>query len=158
MTGEAPYAVAWMAPERRTETVMGTRIVTAVAALVSAYVHLKLWLDGMSGIDIIGPAFLFNAVAGLVIAVLLLAWRHWAPGFLAAGFGASTLGAFILSTTVGLFGVNERWVGVEVWAAAVSEVVCIIGGLLVMRAAWPSRHPEGRVEAGVDGRSASRTR
>ena len=86
---------------------MGTRIVTAVAALVSAYVHLKLWLDGMRDVDVIGPAFLFNAVAGLVIAVLLLAWRHWAPGFLAAGFGASTLGAFILSTTVGLFGVRR---------------------------------------------------
>ena len=90
---------------------MGMRIVTAVAALVSAYVHLKLWLEGFSDIDMIGPAFMFNAVAGLVIAVLLLAWRHWVPGFLAAGFGASTLGAFILSTTVGLFGVKEQWVG-----------------------------------------------
>ena len=80
---------------------MGTRIVTAVAALVSAYVHLKLWLDGMRDVDVVGPAFMLNAVAGLVIAVLLLTWRHWVPGFLAAGFGASTLGAFILSTTVG---------------------------------------------------------
>jgi hypothetical protein len=118
---------------------MGMRIVTAVAALVSAYVHLKLWLDFMSDVDIIGPAFLFNAFAGLVIAVLLLAWRHWVPGFLAAGFGASTLGAFILSATVGLFGVNERWTGGYVWAAAVSEVVCIVGGLLVMRESWPRR-------------------
>ena len=110
---------------------MGMRIVTAVAALVSAYVHLKLWREGFSDIDMIGPAFMFNAVAGLVIAVLLLAWRHWVPGFLAAGFGASTLGAFVLSTTVGLFGVKEQWVGFDVWAAAVSEVVCIVGGLLV---------------------------
>ena len=55
---------------------------------------------------------MFNAVAGLVIAVLLLIWRHWVPGFLAAGFGASTLGAFILSATVGLFGVQEQqWTG-----------------------------------------------
>ncbi len=137
---------------------MGTRIVTAVAALVSAYVHLKLWLDGMSGLDIIGPAFLFNAVAGLVIAVLLLAWRHWVPGFLAAGFGASTLGAFILSTTVGLFGVKEQWVGFEVWAAAVSEVVCIVGGLLVMRAAWPRRRAEAAVGASADGQTTSPTR
>jgi len=137
---------------------MGIRIMTAVAALVSAYVHLKLWLDGMSDVNIIGPAFLFNAVAGLVIAVLLLAWRHWVPGFLAAGFGASTLGAFLLSATVGLFGVHEKWVGVEVWSAAVAEVVCIVGGLLVLRTSWPSRHADGPVAAEVDGRSASRTR
>ena len=115
---------------------MGTRIVTAVAAVVSAYVHLKLWLDGMRDVDVIGPAFLFNAVAGLVIAVLLLTWRHWVPGFLAAGFGASTLGAFILSATVGLFDVHEQWTGGYQLTAAAAEVVCIIGGLLVLREAW----------------------
>jgi uncharacterized membrane protein YidH (DUF202 family) len=136
---------------------MGTRIVTAVAALVSAWVHLKLWREGMSDIDMIGPAFMFNAVAGLVIAVLLLAWRHWAPGFLAAGFGASTLGAFVISSTVGLFGVKEQWVGFDVWAAAVSEVVCIIGGLLVMRAAWPRRRAEAAAGSSADA-SASRSR
>ena len=137
---------------------MGMRIVTAVAALVSAYVHLKLWLGGFSDIDLIGPAFMFNAVAGLVIAVLLLAWRHWVPGFLAAGFGASTLGAFVVSTTVGLFGVKEPWVGFVVWAAAVSESVCIVGGLLVMRAAWPSRRAADPDAVSADGRTTSRTR
>jgi hypothetical protein len=137
---------------------MVTRIVTAVAALVSAYVHLKLWLDGFSDIDVIGPAFLFNAVAGLVIAVLLVAWRHWVPGFLAAGFGASTLGAFILSTTVGLFGVKEQWVGFEVWAAAISEVVCVVGGLLVMREAWPRRQADTTVSASTGGQTTSGSR
>ena len=119
---------------------MGVRIVTAVAAAVSAYVHLKLWLDGMRDVSVVGPAFLLNAVAGVVIAVLLLTWRHWVPGFLAFGFGASTLGAFVMSTTVGLFGVKEQWVGGYVWAAAVSELVCILGGLLVLRASWPPRN------------------
>ena len=137
---------------------MVTRIVTAVAALVSAYVHLVLWLDGMRDVDVVGPAFLFNAVAGLVIAVLLLTWRHWAPGFLAAGFGASTLGAFVLSTTVGLFGVNEQWTGGYVWAAAISEVVCVVGGLLVMRQAWPRRQPAPPVGASTDGQRTSRSR
>lgn len=137
---------------------MGMRIVTAVAALVSAYVHLKLWLDGFRDIDVIGPAFLLNAVAGLVIAVLLLAWRHWAPGFLAAGFGASTLGGFILSTTVGLFGVQEQWVGFDVWAAAVSEVVCIVGGLLVMRAAWPGRRSAEPVGSSASEQTTSGSR
>jgi hypothetical protein len=121
---------------------MGTRIVTAVAALVSAFVHLRLWLppDRYQDIEVIGPAFLFNAVAGFVIAVLLLIWRHWVPGFLAAGFGASTLGAFIISATVGLFGVQEQqWTGGYQLTAAISEVVCIVGGLLVMREAWPRR-------------------
>jgi hypothetical protein len=137
---------------------MVTRIVTAVAALVSAYVHLVLWLDYMRDVDVVGPAFLFNAVAGVVIAALLLAWRHWAPGFLAAGFGASTLGAFVLSTTVGLFGVNEQWTGGYVWAAAISEVVCIVGGLLVMREAWPRRRSATPMGASTNGQGTSEGR
>lgn len=118
---------------------MGVRIVAAVAALVSAAVHLILWLDGYRDIEVIGPAFLLNAVAGVVIAVLLVLWHHWIPAFLVTGFGASTLGAFVLSATVGLFGVNERWSGGWVLTAAASEVICIVGGLVLLREEWPNR-------------------
>ena len=118
---------------------MWLRIVTALAALVSAAVHLILWLDGYRDIDVIGPAFLVNAVAGAVIAVLLLTWRHWVPPFLAAGFGASTLGAFVLSATVGLFGVHEQWTGGWVLTAAAAEVVCIVGGLVLLSQEWTAR-------------------
>ena len=66
-----------------------------------------LWFDGYRDFDVVGPAFLRNAVAGTVIAVLLMTWRHWVPAFLVTGFGASTLGAFVIAATVGLFGVEE---------------------------------------------------
>ena len=112
---------------------MWVKFGTAAAALVSAAVHLILWLDGYRSIDVIGPAFLLNAVAGAVIAVLLVLWHHWIPAFLVTGFGASTLGAFVLSATVGLFGVNEQWTGGWVLTAAASEVVCIVGGLVLLR-------------------------
>jgi hypothetical protein len=109
---------------------MWMRIVGAAAVLVSAAVHLYLWFDGFRDLNIVGPAFLLNAVGGAVIAVLLVTWRSWVPALLTAGFGVSTLGAFILSTTVGLFGLHERWVGWPVWTAAVSIVV---GTLLLVR-------------------------
>ncbi|KGN31662.1 hypothetical protein N802_03085 [Knoellia sinensis KCTC 19936] len=113
---------------------MWIRLVTALAALVSAAVHFILWwFQDYKDIDVIGPAFLLNAVAGVVIAVLLLRWHHWIPAFLVVGFGASTLGAFILSTTVGLFGVNEEWSGGWQLTAAASEVICILGGLFLLR-------------------------
>ncbi len=113
---------------------MHMRIVAAVAALVSAAVHLKLWFDGTRDLDVVGPAFMVNAVAGVVIAVLLLMWQHWAPLLLVVGFGASTLAAFVISTTVGLFGVEASWSGFYAWAAAVSEVVAIVAGLLAANA------------------------
>ena len=113
---------------------MWMRIVGAAAVLVSAAVHLYLWFDGFRDLNIVGPSFMLNAVGGAVIAVLLVTWRSWVPALLTAGFGVSTLGAFVLSATVGLFGLHERWVGWPVWTAAVSEVVAIVvGSLLLVR-------------------------
>jgi hypothetical protein len=100
-----------------------------VAVLVSAFVHLRLWLDGVRDEHVVGPAFLVNVVAGVVIAVLLLVWRSWEPPFLAAGFGAATIVAFVIAATVGLFGVHEQWTGVYVWTAFIAEAVAIVTGL-----------------------------
>jgi len=106
----------------------------AVALVVSAAVHLKLWFGGVRD-QSVGPAFLVNVVAGVVIAVLLLTWHHWVPAFLTLGFGVSTLGAFIISATVGLMGVHTHWEGFAVFAAAIAEVVCIgVGAYLLLTA------------------------
>jgi len=113
-------------------------VVAAVAVLVSAYVHWHLWSEGFRYVHMVGPAFLVNAVAGVVIAVLLVVWRHWIPLLLAAGFGTATLGAFVLSTTVGLYGLHQQWSGGFVWSAAVSEGVAILASLTALwgRHAW----------------------
>ena len=111
---------------------MNIRLVAAAAVLISGAVHLQMWFDGVRD-QSVGPAFMLNAIAAPVIAVLLLTWRHWVPLLLAAGFGASTLGAFIIAATVGLYGVHTHWEGVRVWLAAVSEIVAILTGLF---AAW----------------------
>ena len=117
---------------------MYVRIVAAAAVLVSAAVHLKLWFDGFRDLDVVGPAFLLNAFGGLVIAVLLVTWRHWVPPLLSVGFGASTLGAFVIATTVGLFGLHEHWVGAYVWIAAVAEVVALVSGLVLLARDLPA--------------------
>ena len=111
---------------------MWMRVVGAAAVLVSAAVHLWLWFEGFRSLSIIGPSFLLNAVAGAVIAVLLVTWRNWVPGLLTAGFGVCTLGAFVVASTLGLFGLHEHWVGWSVWTAAAAEVVAIAAGALVL--------------------------
>ena len=115
------------------------RLLAAVSVLVSAAVHLYLWLDFAKDDDVMGPSFMLNAVGGAVIAVLLLVWRHWLPAFLAVGFGLSTLLAFVLATTVGFFGVTANWTGWAVWVAAVSEVVAVIAGGALLAASSPLR-------------------
>jgi hypothetical protein len=111
---------------------MTMRMLAAAAVLVSALVHLYLWFDGMRDADVVGPAFMLNAIGGAVIAVLLVTWRHWIPPFLALGFGVSTLTGFLIAATVGLFGVQESWTGWAVWTAAAAEVVAIVTGALLL--------------------------
>jgi hypothetical protein len=115
---------------------MTVRLIAVAAVLVSAYVHLYEWLNGgVSGyrhVHVIGPLFIVNVVAGVVIAALLLFWRHWLAPFLAAGFGASTLGGFVIAAQWGLFGDHEKWQGPYIWTAAVSEAVAIVAGLYLL--------------------------
>jgi hypothetical protein len=111
---------------------MVLRHVAAAAVLASVAIHGWLWLDGMRDVHVIGPAFLVNVAAGVVIATLLVRWRHWLPAVLASCFGLATLGAFTLASTVGLFGTHEKWQGFYVFGAATSELVAIIIGLALV--------------------------
>ncbi|MFE6969893.1 hypothetical protein [Isoptericola sp. NPDC057653] len=110
----------------------GWRLAAAAAALVSAIVHVLLYVDGYDAIAVVGPLFLLNAVAGLVLAVLLVVWRHWLPLVGGIGFGGLTLLAFVLSTTVGFYGVNETFAGTNELLAAVSEVVAVVASAVAL--------------------------
>jgi hypothetical protein len=126
------------------------RYVAAAAVVTSVAIHGWLWLDGMRDVHMIGSAFLVNVVAGLVIAALLVRWRHWVPAALTACFGLSTLGAFTLASTIGLFGTHEKWQGFYVFGAASAELVAIVLGLaLVLEDPDPTPGPTRRGGAHV---------
>lgn len=111
---------------------MSLRMLAALAVLVSGAVHLYLYFDVFSHAHVIGPSFLLNAAGAVVIAVLLLRWQHWVPPLLSIGFGVSTLGAFVIAATAGLFGVHEHWTGWPVFTAATAEVVAIVVGAMIL--------------------------
>lgn len=107
------------------------RGLVVIGLLGSAWIHLDVWLEGYRQIDIIGPLFLVNVVAGVVIAAAVVLWRHWLPPLAALGFGVATLGAFVLSLTVGLFGMRNvlgGFHGTVQLLAALAELACIAGG------------------------------
>src|SRR5690606_5926740 len=92
------------------------------------------WDDGMKSVDVVGPAFLAQGVVGIVLAVLVVAWRHWLPVLGAVAFGAASLVALALATLpAGFFGVHERWTNSSVLVAAMSEAVAVVLGLLALR-------------------------
>lgn len=105
------------------------RVVGALTAVVSAVVHLYLWFDGVKDQGTVGALFVVNVVAGFVIAGLLLRWRHWIPLFLLAGFGATTLGAFLVAVSGTLFGIHTSW-SWYAWLAAGAEVAAVLCGVV----------------------------
>lgn len=104
-----------------------TRGIGALAAVVSALVHLYLWFDGVKDQGTVGALFVVNVFAGFAIAVLLVRWKHWIPLFLLAGFGASTLGCFLIAVNGTLFGIHTGW-SWYAWVAAASEVLAVLAG------------------------------
>ncbi|MFE5293557.1 hypothetical protein ACFQ8T_15400 [Isoptericola sp. NPDC056618] len=110
----------------------GWRLAASLAVLVSAVVHVVLYVDGYDTIAVVGPLFLLNAVAGVALAVLLVVWRHWLPLVGGIGFGGLTLLAFVLSTTVGFYGVNETFAGTTEIVAAAAEVVAVVASAVAL--------------------------
>ena len=73
----------------------------------SGVIHLMLWSDGYKDISVIGPLFLVQGIATIVLAVVIVAFRWLA--LLAAGAvaGVATAVGLLLSVNVGLFGYTE---------------------------------------------------
>jgi hypothetical protein len=107
------------------------RYLAAALVLLSGAMHFYLWWrQSYRTIPTIGPLFMVNAVAGLLIAAALL----WKPSTIAAllglGFSAATFGGFVLASTRGLFGFITTWSSQAV-IAAVAEI-----GAFVSLAVW----------------------
>jgi len=73
----------------------------------SGVIHLMLWADGYKDISVIGPLFLVQGIASILLAVAIVAFRWLA--LLAAGAvaGVATAVGLLLSVYVGLFGYTE---------------------------------------------------
>jgi hypothetical protein len=76
----------------------------------SAYIHFHLWQDlGYRSIPTIGPLFILQSIAGLVLGLAVLAIRRLWVGLVGAGFAVSTMMGFLLSVEIGIFGFKDTW-------------------------------------------------
>jgi hypothetical protein len=151
----APHAQAWGG--RRVAALLLRPGCAALLAWIG-YIHLHLWQEGYRQIPTDGPMFLLDAVAGFVFAAALLAWPRALTGLVAAGYTAATLGALLISLSVGLFGFRE-----STSASFVTESLAIETVTLLALLAWtallttlprvaarlPGRQPPSRARPGT---------
>ena len=104
LTSPRYHATGW--GSRRAAALLLRLTGTALLAWIG-YIHLHLWAEGYRQIPTDGPLFLLDAVAGFALAAALLAWPRALAGLVAAGYTAATLGALLISLSVGLFGFRE---------------------------------------------------
>ena len=113
------------------------RLLGAALLLAIAGIHFYLWQQGYDGIDVIGPAFLLQSILGVGGAGLLLITPHrflpWVA-LLDLAFAAGSLGALLISTTVGLFGFVETTTATLWWETLWVEIAAIVvlGALFVV--------------------------
>jgi hypothetical protein len=99
--------------------------------LVNGGVHSYLWDHGYREIRVIGPLFVLNAVAALLIAAALVWKPEGITALLGLALSAGTFAAFVLSVTVGVFGFAAGW-DLKAVLAAVAE----IGAILLLGSWW----------------------
>jgi hypothetical protein len=73
----------------------------------SGVIHLELWADGYKDISVIGPLFIVQGIACIVLAVAIVAFRWLALLVVGAVAGVATAVGLLLTASVGLFGYTE---------------------------------------------------
>jgi hypothetical protein len=109
----------------------------AVLVALSALVHLHLWQIGYKHIPTIGPLFLFQVIAGFLLAAVVAGSRRILPALVAMAFLASTIGGLVLSATIGIFNFHDGLNAPD----AVSSLILEGAGILVLAVAVALRRP-----------------
>jgi predicted lipoprotein with Yx(FWY)xxD motif len=117
---------------------LGLRVAGAGLLAAAGAIHLDLYLTGYRTIPTIGGLFLFQVVAAFVLAAAVLAWGS--PVVAAAGalFAVATLGGYILSLWVGLFGFTEVRTTAGIAAGVIEVAAFGVLSALALTAAPPS--------------------
>ena len=129
------------------------RVAGALLLVVSACIHLGLYLTGYRSIPTIGWLFLVQAVVAFILAVGALVTHSRLVAVAGAAFALSTLGCYLLAVWIGFFGFREIRTRagiaaglIEVAAFATLALAVAITG--ARPAAGPTR-PRPRVLAGM---------
>jgi predicted lipoprotein with Yx(FWY)xxD motif len=126
---------------------LGLRFAGAALLAATAAIHLDLYLTGYKTLPTIGILFLLQVIAAFLLAAAVAATGNRLVAALGAGFLIATLGGYLLSLWVGLFGFKE----VRTTAGVIAAIIEIAGfAVLAWFTALPAASGRSGLPASVD--------
>ena len=94
-------------PAGRARARLALRLAGGGLLVATGAIHLDLYLTGYRSIPTIGWLFLLQVIAAFGLGVAVLATGTWLAAAAGAGFALATLGGYLLTLWIGLFGFKE---------------------------------------------------
>jgi len=96
----------------------------AGCTVASGVIHLYLWGKqyGYRDVPTIGPLFLLQGIAAVLIGLLAIVTRRVAALLVAAGLLVASVIALVLAIGVGLFGFKDSWLAPYAWTTFYEEI------------------------------------
>ena len=114
---------------------VGAAVAAAILMICSGLIHIHLWSIAYRHVATLGPLFLVQAVAALVLAVVLVVTRVVAVALACMALMVGTVVGFILAVSVGIFGFTLQIVTAWAYEALGAELLStVLLGVLVLRA------------------------
>jgi predicted lipoprotein with Yx(FWY)xxD motif len=125
---------------------IGLRVAGAGLLAATGGIHLDLYLTGYRSIPTIGWLFLLQVIAAFALAVAVLVSGSRLAAAAGAGFALSTLGGYLLSVWIGLFGFKEVRTTAGIVAGLI-EVAAFAVLAILAAAPAPALQPSGKAPA-----------
>jgi predicted lipoprotein with Yx(FWY)xxD motif len=120
------------------------RIAGGGLLIAAAAIHFDLYLTGFNNIPTIGWLFLFQVITGFVLGIAVLVYGSRLAAAAGAAFALATLGGYLLSLWVGLFGFKETRTTAGIVAGVIEIAAAAALGMLALT---PAPGAAGRHEA-----------
>jgi hypothetical protein len=127
--------------------------------IASGVIHLRLWQMAYRHISTIGPLFVVQGIAGVLIGAAIIGFRRLHKAAIGAGYMAVSLGGLLVSIKGNLFGFHESLAApyarlsldIEIAGLLVLTAVAVLvarSGISDRRAAAPSGAVDTETETG----------
>jgi predicted lipoprotein with Yx(FWY)xxD motif len=137
---DASVAAAGNRGPRARIVTAGLRVTGAGLLIAVAAIHLDLYVTGYRSIPVIGGLFLLQVIVAFALGVVVLATGSRLAAAAGAVFALATLGGYLLSVWIGLFGFKEVETTAGIAAGVIEVAAFAVLAVLAVRPR-PSRRP-----------------